>query len=84
MAKAGISSSFMRVVRALTRLSRSFFSIRSSDTREGSPKPENDQSLEIDAEEAKLDVAEKMPSVGSLTAHLRFHSSEPGYEPAAA
>jgi hypothetical protein len=30
----------LRVLRVLTRLSRSFFSMRFSDTREGSPKPE--------------------------------------------
>jgi hypothetical protein len=36
----------VRVVRALTRLSRSFLSISSLDTREESSKTEYDQSLE--------------------------------------
>jgi hypothetical protein len=45
-AKSIIAWSLVRVVRALTRLSRSFFSIRSLDTREESPKPENVHSLE--------------------------------------
>jgi hypothetical protein len=45
-AKSVTSSSLVRVVRALTCLSRSFFSIRFSDTREGSSKPEKVHNLE--------------------------------------
>jgi hypothetical protein len=45
-AKSATSLSLVRVVRALTHLSRSFFSIRFLDTREGSSKPEKVQNLE--------------------------------------
>jgi hypothetical protein len=45
-ANAGISSSFVRVVKDLTYLSRSFLSMSSLDTREESSKPEYDHSLE--------------------------------------
>jgi hypothetical protein len=45
-AKSATSWSFLRVLRPLTRLSRSFFSMRFSDTREGSPKPEKVHNLE--------------------------------------
>jgi hypothetical protein len=46
-ANAGISWSLVRVVKALTHLSRSFYSMSSSDTREESFKPEYAQNLVI-------------------------------------
>jgi hypothetical protein len=38
------------------------------------------KAYKYDAEEAELDVAEKTPSAESLTAHLRYYSSESGCE----
>jgi hypothetical protein len=51
----------VRVVRALTHLSRYFFSIRSSDTPKESPKPEMSTFWKGDAAGIELDVAGKMP-----------------------